>query len=467
MYLPDVRFLRLPRSATKNALADILWFRTIDYFGKHFRGDRLYPWLARMCDAVTELDPRAVHVYSFAGFILTWEAQNPDDGIRLLEKGVAQFPDSWQLHYYLGFSRFYFKNDLEGAVPHLRRAAELPGTHPYVTRLAAMLYSQQYGTGMAREFLEELRDSGGAGGMESVIGERLKDVEFSEDVARLRGRCAALPRALRSRARRAAGADHAPASSPHCRQSPSATPTSTIPPPAVHSSSGAGRCASTTACAASRCVPDRPTETESWAHSCTSRTSARTPQRQWTFRAFRAVSDINLSLREGEIFGLIGHNGAGGTTTTFKLLLGFLRPTRGRSLLLDRPSASTWARRQIGFLPEQAYFYDHLSVRETLEFYAGLYGLRGAERSARVNELAGRLALTHKLAAPVRSLSKGNLQRVGIAQSIIHRPRLVILDEPMSAQPGAQGHARSDSSLKRDASTVIFVAHPARRGSAL
>ena len=185
VYLPDVRFLRLASLGYQNALADILWFRTIDYFGKHFRGDRLYPWLARMCDAVTDLDPRAQHVYSFAGFILTWEAQTPDDGIRLLEKGVAQFPDSWQLHYYLGFTRFYFKDDVEGAVPHLRRAAELPGTHPYVSRLAAMLYTQHYGTDMAREFLEELRDSGGAGGMESVIGERLKDVEFSEHVTML------------------------------------------------------------------------------------------------------------------------------------------------------------------------------------------------------------------------------------------------------------------------------------------
>ena len=181
---------------------------------------------------------------------------------------------------------------------------------------------------------------------------------------------------------------------------------------------------------------------------------------QWTFRPFRAVSDITFSLREGEIFGLIGHNGAG-KTTTFKLLLGLLRPSSGTSLFLGRPSASTWARSLIGFLPEQAYFYDHLSVRETLEFYAGLYGLRGAERAARVGELAERLSLTHKLAAPVRSLSKGNLQRVGIAQSIVHRPRLVILDEPMS---GLDPVGRKDMrelilSLKRDGSTVIFSSH--------
>jgi ABC-2 type transport system ATP-binding protein len=181
---------------------------------------------------------------------------------------------------------------------------------------------------------------------------------------------------------------------------------------------------------------------------------------QWTYRAFRAVSDINLSLREGEIFGLIGHNGAG-KTTTFKLLLGFLRPTSGRSLFLGRPSASTWARQQIGFLPEQAYFYDHLSVRETLEFYAGLYGMRGSARDARVAELAARLSLTPKLEASVSTLSKGNLQRVGIAQSIIHRPRLVILDEPMSGLDPVGRRDMRDliASLKHEGTTVIFSSH--------
>lgn len=181
---------------------------------------------------------------------------------------------------------------------------------------------------------------------------------------------------------------------------------------------------------------------------------------QWTFRSFRAVSDIDLSLREGEVFGLIGHNGAG-KTTTFKLLLGFLRPTRGRSLFSGRPSASPWARAQIGFLAEQAYFYDHLSVRETLAFYAGLYGMRRADRDQRIEELAERLLLRPKLDTPVRSLSKGNLQRVGIAQSILHRPRLVILDEPMS---GLDPVGRKDMrdlilSLKSEGTTVIFSSH--------
>lgn len=185
VYLPDIRFLRLASLGYQNTLADVLWFRTINYFGKHFRGDRLYPWLARMCEIVTDLDPHAEHVYRFAGFILPWEAQLPDEGIRLMEKGVEQFPDSWQLNYHLGFAKFYFNDDVAGALPHIRRAAGLPGAHPYVTRFAAMLYSQEYGSHTAREFLEELRDSGTAGGMEGVIDERLKDVAHTEHLAML------------------------------------------------------------------------------------------------------------------------------------------------------------------------------------------------------------------------------------------------------------------------------------------
>lgn len=185
VYLPNASFLRVVSLGYDNALADVLWFRAINYFGKHFRGDRVYPWLARMCDVVTDLDPGAEHVYRFAGFVLPWEAQLPDDGIHLLRKGVEQFPDSWQLNFYLGFSLFYFKDDAEAALPYLRHAASLPDVHPTVSHFAATLYTQQYGHAVARDFLLELRGSGGAGGMESIIDERLQDIELSEHVALL------------------------------------------------------------------------------------------------------------------------------------------------------------------------------------------------------------------------------------------------------------------------------------------
>ncbi len=181
---------------------------------------------------------------------------------------------------------------------------------------------------------------------------------------------------------------------------------------------------------------------------------------QWTFRPFCALDGLTVSLREGEIFGLIGRNGAG-KTTTFKLILGLLRASRGEVRLLGQPSYSAWARRQIGFLPEHPYFYDYLSVGEILDFYADLCRLDAGEKRRRIAALVERLHLGPKLRAPVRSLSKGTLQRVGIAQAILHRPRLVILDEPMSGlDPAGRREMRElIRSLKDEGSTVIFSSH--------
>src|SRR5215831_18573347 len=111
VYLPRAEYLRPISFGWQNVLADVLWFRTISYFGEHYRGDRTYPWLAQMCDLVTDLDPRAEHVYRFGGVLLPWEAGEVDAGVRLLEKGIAVFPDSWTLHYYLGVVRYLFQHD--------------------------------------------------------------------------------------------------------------------------------------------------------------------------------------------------------------------------------------------------------------------------------------------------------------------------------------------------------------------
>jgi ABC-2 type transport system ATP-binding protein len=181
---------------------------------------------------------------------------------------------------------------------------------------------------------------------------------------------------------------------------------------------------------------------------------------QWTFRQVAALDNLSLTIGESEVFGLIGPNGAG-KTTSFKLLLGMLRPTRGRALLRGFPSTTAWARQQIGFLPEQPYFYDYLSVRETLEFYARLCRIPAAERRSRLDELIEQLHLGPKLNAPMRSLSKGTLQRVGVAQAIINRPQLVILDEPMSGLDPAGRKQMRDliQSLKHRGATVIFSSH--------
>jgi hypothetical protein len=159
VYLPQAKYLRVLSLGYKNVLADILWFRTISYFGQHYRSDRNYPWLAYMCDQVTDLDPGAEHVYRFAGMILPWEARDPDEGIRLMEKGARNLPDSWQLPYWLGFTYYFFKNDYRAAVSHLRRAAKLPGAQANVGRLLGLLVQDRYGPNTTLQFLAEMEAS--------------------------------------------------------------------------------------------------------------------------------------------------------------------------------------------------------------------------------------------------------------------------------------------------------------------
>jgi ABC-2 type transport system ATP-binding protein len=180
----------------------------------------------------------------------------------------------------------------------------------------------------------------------------------------------------------------------------------------------------------------------------------------WTFRTIQAVDGLSLAIQPGEVYGLIGHNGAG-KTTTFKLLVGLLRPTRGTLLWGGRRLDWNSRREGIGFSPEQPYFYDYLTVAETLELYGQLYGMSASERGARIKQLVDDFRIAHKLKAPMRTLSKGTLQRVAVAQAIMHRPRLAILDEPMSGldPAGRKDMRQLIAALKGDGTTVLFSSH--------
>lgn len=185
VYLPRAEYLRPMSLGWRNVLADILWFRTISYFGSHYRSDRTYPWLADMCDLVTDLDPRAEHVYRFAGFILPWEANQADAGIRLLEKGARQFPDSWQLQYFLGFQSYFFKDDYAKALAHLRRAAQLPGAHPSVAQLITVLAAEQYGAATTLEFLAELEHNVDSPELREVVREKMRETQLAHNTERV------------------------------------------------------------------------------------------------------------------------------------------------------------------------------------------------------------------------------------------------------------------------------------------
>lgn len=185
VYLPDADLLRPLVLGYDQVLADVLWFRTISYFGQHYGTDRAYPWLARMCDLVTDLDPRAEHVYRFAGVILAWEAGEIDEAIRLLEKGVHALPGSWLLHYQLGIVRYFFKQDYGGAARELAQAAALPGAPPSVARMAAVLHAKQHGAQTTVQFLRELLGRADSEQLREVIQESLRDAEVASDLERL------------------------------------------------------------------------------------------------------------------------------------------------------------------------------------------------------------------------------------------------------------------------------------------
>ena len=143
----------------------------------------------------------------------------------------------------------------------------------------------------------------------------------------------------------------------------------------------------------------------------------------------RAVDDVSIRIMPGEVYGLIGPNGSG-KSTAMKALLGLVAPTSGECAIFGKDSLKVDSRNEVGFLPENPYFYKHLSGKETLEFYGKLCGIRGATLKERVAELLDLVGLADASHRRIGGYSKGMLQRIGLAQALIQRPRLVILDEP-------------------------------------
>jgi ABC-2 type transport system ATP-binding protein len=177
-------------------------------------------------------------------------------------------------------------------------------------------------------------------------------------------------------------------------------------------------------------------------------------------REVRALRPLNLTVEEGEVFGYLGANGAG-KTTTLKLLMGIIFPTGGCARILGLDYRDPRVRAQIGFLPEQPYFYDHLTAAELLEYYAQLSGVPAAERKRRVPRMLERVGLPDVGGLPLRKFSKGMMQRVGIAQAVLHDPKVVFLDEPMSGlDPIGRREVRDlMQGLKDEGKTIFFSTH--------
>lgn len=173
-----------------------------------------------------------------------------------------------------------------------------------------------------------------------------------------------------------------------------------------------------------------------------------------------AVVDLSFQVAEGEVYGLIGPNGSG-KSTTMKVILGLIPATAGETRVFGVDSGKVGSRRDVGFLPENPYFYKYLSGREMLRFYGRLCGLGKAELRERIPELLKLVSLEGAADRPIGGYSKGMLQRIGLAQAMIHQPRLVVLDEPTAGVDPQGSREIRDLilELKRRGISVILSSH--------
>jgi ABC-2 type transport system ATP-binding protein len=180
----------------------------------------------------------------------------------------------------------------------------------------------------------------------------------------------------------------------------------------------------------------------------------------WRKHPKTALKPLTLTVPDGEVFGYLGPNGAG-KTTTLKLLMGLIFPSGGSAKVLGADWRDPRVKAQIGFLPEQPYFYDYLTANELLDYYAQLSSVDARERRRRISAVLSRVGLAESGHTQLRKFSKGMLQRVGIAQAIVHDPKLVFLDEPMSGlDPVGRREVRDlIQSLKDEGKTVFFSTH--------
>jgi ABC-2 type transport system ATP-binding protein len=174
----------------------------------------------------------------------------------------------------------------------------------------------------------------------------------------------------------------------------------------------------------------------------------------------RSLEGLTMEVEGGEVFGFLGPNGAG-KSTTIKLLVGLIFPDEGSARILGKPITDIEMHRDIGYMPEQPYFYDYLTAAEVLDYFARFHDLTAADRSERVARMLKKVGLETARKIQLRKYSKGMLQRVGLAQAILHDPKVVILDEPMSGlDPIGRREVRDIIlELRREGRTVLFSTH--------
>jgi ABC-2 type transport system ATP-binding protein len=180
----------------------------------------------------------------------------------------------------------------------------------------------------------------------------------------------------------------------------------------------------------------------------------------WGRQKKRALNALNLQIYRGEIFGLLGPNGSG-KTTTIKLLLGLLFPTEGDAFVFGQPAADVKKNERIGYLPEESYLYRFLNAEETLDFYGRLFDMSASQRNSRAEKLIEMVGLGRDKRRILKEYSKGMRQRIGLAQALINDPEFIILDEPTSGLDplGTKWMKDLIQSLREQGKTVLMCSH--------
>ncbi len=180
----------------------------------------------------------------------------------------------------------------------------------------------------------------------------------------------------------------------------------------------------------------------------------------WGRKKVQAVNSLTLDVKRGEVFGLLGPNGSG-KTTTLKMLLGLLFPTAGSISVLGRPAHDVEKNEKIGYLPEESYLYRFLNADETLDFYGRLFNISKSERRKRRDFLINEVGLQHARRRQLKEYSKGMTRRIGLAQALINDPELVLLDEPTSGLDpiGSNDMKVLIRKLKSQGKTVVMCSH--------
>lgn len=186
LFLPKREAVEVLSFGYKTTLANALWFKTVSYFGKHYRSDKNYEWLSHMCELVTDLNPNSTHVFEFGSLMLAWEAKKPKEAISLLDKAISAHPTDWKFLYLRGFFRYFFFNDIESAKNDFVSSAKLPGAHPVVKRIAAKELAASEGPERAVEFLIETLKTTDDPRAKEALTERLKEALLEKGFKSLR-----------------------------------------------------------------------------------------------------------------------------------------------------------------------------------------------------------------------------------------------------------------------------------------